>query len=298
MKNMKQKIKFTDIAGMLDRDQMREITGGCGEVVSGSASWDYSGGGGGSSAGSSWSSITGMGFGGQLSYGGVSASSSGVSSSGTANSSTTSNPGGAWTNTSVGVTTSDPTTIKRFMSYLDWENVILNNNPTSSQMISFLNEDRLTSGRGTLTDGTTLANEATMYMLGNTLQWTSDPYEAFHTIETFSRISQNIGDSMITGGFALSATGVGAVIGAPMIEFGSAISGIGTVGELYSDLNSNEPFDYTKWIVKAGLEAVPNIYGDLFGVKGGVMGFDQALIEMYTTASDHWFDFMRERNNP
>jgi hypothetical protein len=25
-----EKIKFTDIAGMLERDEMREITGGCG----------------------------------------------------------------------------------------------------------------------------------------------------------------------------------------------------------------------------------------------------------------------------
>ena len=44
MKNMKQKIKFTDIAGMLDRDQMREIIGGCG--TSAGSGIDGTGGGG------------------------------------------------------------------------------------------------------------------------------------------------------------------------------------------------------------------------------------------------------------
>jgi hypothetical protein len=78
MKISKTKIKFTDIAGMLDRDQMREITGGCG-VSTGSAMTIQSGGLGCSASWSNtsscWSSITGMGFGGALSYGGVSASS-------------------------------------------------------------------------------------------------------------------------------------------------------------------------------------------------------------------------------
>ena len=68
-----EKIKFTDIAGMLERDEMREITGGCGQTYGSAGGW---GGGG----GSSWASITGMGFGGGASYGGNSASSSGSSS--------------------------------------------------------------------------------------------------------------------------------------------------------------------------------------------------------------------------
>lgn len=95
MKISKTKIKFTDIAGMLDRDQMREITGGCG-VSTGSAMTIQSGGLGCSASWSNtsscWSSIMGMGFGGALSYGGVSANSSGVSSAGTANGYTTNNP--------------------------------------------------------------------------------------------------------------------------------------------------------------------------------------------------------------
>jgi hypothetical protein len=49
MRNVKTKIKFTDIAGMLDRDEMREIIGGCG--VSGGSGIEIFGGGGGSFTG-------------------------------------------------------------------------------------------------------------------------------------------------------------------------------------------------------------------------------------------------------
>jgi hypothetical protein len=99
MRNTKTKIKFTDIAGMLNRDEMREIVGGCGEFSgSGSAAWMGNGG------GSSFASIMGMGFGGQLSYGGVSASSSGVSSSSSTQ--------------LVGLTITDPVQIKQYIANL------------------------------------------------------------------------------------------------------------------------------------------------------------------------------------
>lgn len=42
MRNTKTKIKFTDIAGMLERDQMREIIGGCGTSGSGAYKGDTS----------------------------------------------------------------------------------------------------------------------------------------------------------------------------------------------------------------------------------------------------------------
>ena len=65
---MKTKIKFSDIAGMLERDEMKEITGACGNACGGPNSYYYSGGGGGSSSYYAGSSIL-AGFGGGTAIG-------------------------------------------------------------------------------------------------------------------------------------------------------------------------------------------------------------------------------------
>ncbi len=133
------------------------------------------------------------------------------------------------------------------MSYLETENVLYNNNPTALQMISFLNEDRLTNGRGTLSNGSVLANEITLYKLGNTLQWTNNPYEQLIKPENLAHIMQNMGNAITAGGLTFSATGVGSVVGVPMSSFGTAMNSVGTAWEVglqaydaYNGINTNQ----------------------------------------------------------
>ncbi|MFH6987492.1 hypothetical protein ACHRVW_07090 [Flavobacterium collinsii] len=188
-----------------------------------------------------------------------------------------------WTDTGRGIVTSDPNVIKRIVDYLDWERVILKNEPTMVQVNNFVNMDYLTGGKGTLSDGRTLAQGMSI---------THDPYGEFKTIESLSRIFQNFGDSLTAGGVILSATGVGAVVGGPMIAIGGGIARVGTVAEFYLDLKSEEPFDFVKWGLKAGLEATPEVYTNFFSKRAGVIGFDKAMVEMYSVASDRWFEYM------
>lgn len=283
------KICFADIENILSKEEAKGIIGGTTFIPDMEYGEEAVGGG-----YSGIFGVTGFGQGPFVSgsaglFGSVSTSSGGSINFGSSSS---------WTETGNGFTTSDPVAIARLLDFLDWENTVLHNNPSGTQIANFLNQDFSTGGRGTLSDGSTLAQSMTMYQFGGQLQLTNNPYEAFVAPSNLVNVFQNMGDSLITGGFVLSSTGVGAVVGIPLMELGGIISGIGTVGELYLDLNSNEPFDYTKWIVKGGLELVPNIYENLFSVRVGVVGYDQALVEMYATTSDHWFDFMRELHNP
>jgi hypothetical protein len=98
---------------------------------------------------------------------------------------------------------------------------------------------------------------------------------------------------MLTAGIALSATGVGAPVGAALITMGGAVSLAGTGVELAVDMYTNtaQEFDYEKWVVKGALEIVPNAYEKIFK---GVKGFDNALMEGWSMASDRWVDYMNE----
>lgn len=188
-----------------------------------------------------------------------------------------------WTQSNGGIVTSDPAIIKRIVDYLDWERVILKNEPTITQVNNFVNMDYLTGGKGILSDGSTLAQS---------MSFTHDPYGEFKTIESLSRIFQNFGNSLTFGGAALSTTGVGALVGGPIMAIGGGIAKIGVVAELYLDLKSTEPFDYAKWVIKAGLNFAPDVYTQLFSKRAGAVGFDNAMVEMYSVASDRWIDYM------
>lgn len=160
------KIKFSDIAGMLERDEMREIIGGSGSTTGSGGN----GLGGGSSALSSNpfdTSFTGSNYGG---FGGANAVGGGVygsdsitgagtssnpgspyyngsSSSGTntLNSSTLSNAyGGGWyTSYNNGKTTNDSLTIIRFFQFVDANQGVITNN----QLFSFVNNELTTTGQ-------------------------------------------------------------------------------------------------------------------------------------------------------
>ncbi|MRX39746.1 hypothetical protein GJU43_10710 [Flavobacterium sp. LC2016-23] len=277
------KMSFADIENTMCKEEMKSIMGGSGTVGSG-----------------------GSFIGGSLEYGGTNprgfdtnywASSAGwapnnfdnywgSSSSGTGKGLAPNNYTKGWTQTSNGITTNDPAIIKRIVDYLDWERVILKNEPTITQINNFVNMDYLTGGHGRLSDGS---------ILGQSMSINHDPYGEFKTIESLSRVFQNFGDSLTVGGAALSTTGVGAIVGVPMMEIGGKISNIGTIAEFYLDLKSDKPVDWTKWIVKGALEAVPGGYEMLFSKRAGVVGFDQALVEIYAVASDRWIDYMRLR---
>lgn len=48
----------------------------------------------------------------------------------------------------------------------------------------------------------------------------------------------------------------------------------------------------SKWGIKAGLNFTPDINTQLFNKRAGAVGFDNAMVEMYSVASDRWFDYM------
>ena len=154
MKNRNTKIKFTDIAGMLERDQMREIIGGCGTSGSGAYTGDtssylnqYAG------ADSTFSSfMSSAGFIGMMGQGGTggvfganptgtSVSSSSNSTTGTGTSSNSNSSG--WQNSGGNSTTSDPVAISRFFD-LYMEN---NGNLTTSQINTFVTNESTAAGQ-------------------------------------------------------------------------------------------------------------------------------------------------------
>jgi hypothetical protein len=77
-------------------------------------------------------------------------------------------PTGLWEETAGGYTTNKAEDIKRFMSYLETENVALNNSPTSEQTSTFIEGEMSPGAHGKLSDGSTLADEVnvTMYKQG------------------------------------------------------------------------------------------------------------------------------------
>lgn len=275
------KMSFAHIEDTMCKEEMKAIMGGSG------TEW---GGTGGSYTHGGTSNMFGSFLGGHASFqtpagqaAWVSSSNSSTSGNNVYSSSLPTNYTKGWIETSNGITTDDPAIIKRLVDYLDWERIILKNEPTMTQVNNFVNMDYLTGGKGTLSDGSTLAQGMSI---------THDPYGEFKTIENLSRIFQNLGDSLTIGGAALSTTGVGAIVGGPMMAIGGGIARVGFFAELYLDLNSKEPFDYAKWGIKAGLELAPRAYTELFSKRAGAVGFDNAMVEMYSVASDRWFEYM------
>lgn len=158
------KIKFSDIVGMLERDEMKEILGGSGGgsgYPTGNSLLNSFGGGGGSGGGTGGigSTFASMGFGGGTaigssiggqSYSGYSSpvtnsyytssgSSYGTSNNGTSNASFNN----AWNNTSSGTTTNNPVAISRVFDFIYANNGIVN----SSQINSFIANESTAAGQ-------------------------------------------------------------------------------------------------------------------------------------------------------
>jgi RHS repeat-associated protein len=68
-------------------------------------------------------------------------------------------PTGLWETTEGGYTTNKAEDIKRFMSYLETENVALSNSPSFEQQSSFIDGEMSAGGHGKLSDGSVLADE-------------------------------------------------------------------------------------------------------------------------------------------
>jgi len=153
MKNIK-KIRFSDICGMLEKDQMKEILGGSGGVYYGSGLDQYYGGGmmspsipmsnspsngwgGGKAIGSTFGGIPynpGTNNDGS-SFGGSSGSGSSYSSSTYGSNSYSI----GWSDNDRGITTNDPFAINRFFNFLASNNGI----PSSSQIGKFMDSEAL-----------------------------------------------------------------------------------------------------------------------------------------------------------
>lgn len=161
-----EKIKFNDIVGMLERDEMREITGGCGNSYQSGSTYFGGGGGGGASAaamGFGGGTAIGSTFGGQP-YSGYNNStvnnfnsSSGNSNYGSSsynlvNSTTPVNTISAvnhlsysngWSITVNGLTTNDPKAIGRYFDF-----IYANNNAvTTAQINAFINNEATAAGQ-------------------------------------------------------------------------------------------------------------------------------------------------------
>jgi hypothetical protein len=155
---MKTKIKFSDIAGMLERDEMKEIVGGSGSKSGGGGRSFCSGtalGGGSATFGGADFNYSGGGIGGGLSsdYGPSTSSNYGGSSYGGGTNSS------SW-QSSNGVTTTDRSEISRLYEYLTGQSNgqnISNFNPTMSDINSFIAEEikfAIDNGVITLPNGT------------------------------------------------------------------------------------------------------------------------------------------------
>ncbi|NBA86180.1 hypothetical protein GVN16_10435 [Emticicia sp. CRIBPO] len=68
-------------------------------------------------------------------------------------------PFGLWEVTSTGYSTTDKEDIKRYMSYMSFENEALNNNPSTNQMADFVKGEMSGAGLGTLSNGGRLISE-------------------------------------------------------------------------------------------------------------------------------------------
>ena len=161
---MKTKIRFSDITGMLERDEMKEIIGGCGNSY-GSIIVNSNplGGGGGGLSGFGGGTAIGSTFGGQP-YAGysnpVTNSYYGSSSSGSSGNTS----GSTWQSTANGYTTTNATEISRILEFLNGQSngqSIANFNPNMSQIFTFVaGEMQFTAGGMiTLPNGTVWGGE-------------------------------------------------------------------------------------------------------------------------------------------
>ena len=161
---MKTKIRFSDITGMLERDEMKEIIGGCGNSY-GSAAFSPNplGGGGGGLSGFGGGTAIGSTFGGQP-YAGysnpVTNSYYGSSSSGSSGNTS----GSTWQSTANGYTTTNATEISRILEFLNGQSngqSIANFNPNMSQIFTFVAGEMqyATAGTVSLPNGTVWGGE-------------------------------------------------------------------------------------------------------------------------------------------
>jgi hypothetical protein len=121
-----------------------------------------------------------------------------------------------------------------------------------------------------------------------------DPYGQW-TASTIAEVLQNIGDSISSGGIALSATGIGAGAGGAIMTFGSFVSGTGTVIELGVDIYGNTwaSFNGEKWVVKGLLEAT-NFGAGKLGMPAGA----EAYYNAWSIGADRGIDYMTQFREP
>ena len=295
---MKTKIKFSDIAGMLERDEMKEIIGGCGNSY-GSIIVNSNplGGGGGGLSGFGGGTAIGSTFGGQP-YAGysnpVTNSYYGSSSSGSSGNTS----GSTWQSTANGYTTTNATEISRILEFLNGQSngqSIANFNPNMSQIFTFVAGEMQFAAAGTITlpNGTVWGGELNNVNVYHTTDPRSPNYNPYGQWDasTVARVFQNMGDSISGFGIGLSATGFGAVAGGTIMLCGSVVTGIGTVIELGVDIHGNtwESFDGEKWAIKGTLEATNYGAGRL-----GMPIEGQAYYNALSISSGRWFDLMRD----
>nr|WP_315157719.1 hypothetical protein [uncultured Flavobacterium sp.] len=281
---MKTKIRFSDITGMLERDEMKEIIGGCGNSY-GSAAFSpnpLGGGGGGGLSGFGGGTAIGSTFGGQP-YAGYSnpVTNSYYASSSSGSSGNTS--GSTWQSTANGYTTTNATEISRILEFLNGQSngqSIANFNPNISQIYSFVAGEMQFAAAGTVTlpNGTVWGgelNNVTVYHTTDPRSPNYNPYGQWDA-STVAGVLDGIGGSISNTGIILTSYGATAPVGVVLIEIGGGISLIGKGIEFVLDMVNKTPedFDYGKWAVQIGLEANSAVFGSFTTSNGEKVYFE------------------------
>jgi hypothetical protein len=120
---------------------------------------------------------------------------------------------------------------------------------------------------GTGTGSSTTYLPALNYDWGAYSQW---------NLQAVADVFHGMGDSVNDFGIVLTATGIGAEVGVPLMAFGGAISLIGTGIDLFVDMRDNtvQSFDYGAWAITLGLEANSIVFGKFTTTNGEKVIFE------------------------
>jgi RHS repeat-associated protein len=112
------------------------------------------------------------------------------------------------------------------------------------------------------------------------------------TLSQLGSAFQDYGDTLTLAGAALSATGVGAVVGGPMMAIGGGFSLAGTAMELTDDFNTTGTIKLEKVLTKVAMEAIPYGGDKLFDALGAPAA--NIAVDVYTIGVDRALDALRD----
>lgn len=128
---------------------------------------------------------------------------------------------------------------------------------------------------------------------GNDDQYTEEDEKA---LEAMAENYQNLGTGLSMLGLAMVATGFGAPVGAALMALGGGLSLGGAAISAAEDAGDGHGgFDWGEHAMDFGSELLPGGYDDIMGYSDDLVKTgDQVLIELGSTGSDQWMDFLED----